>query len=87
MAEAIINLAEAEQFEAACREYSQRIEEAVAFLKSSLARVGQSWDDPDYQSVCNMGEDIEREAMGAQMVANEQIIPYVSKKVEVLREK
>ena len=87
MAEAKIDLAEAERFENACKDYSQRIENAVAFLKNSVMRVGEHWNDSDYQTVFNMVADIEREVIGALTVANEQIIPYVSRKVEVLKAK
>ena len=87
MADAQISLEEAERFESACKEYAQRIEEAVAFLKSSVQRVGDTWRDADYETVCSMTEDIEREVAGALMTANDEIIPYVSKKVATLKSK
>jgi len=87
MADAQISLEEAERFESACKEYAQRIEEAVAFLKSSVQRVGDTWRDADYETVCGMTEDIEREVSAALLVANDDIIPYVSKKVSVLKTK
>ena len=87
MADAQISLEEAERFESACKEYAQRIEEAVAFLKSSVQRVGDTWRDADYETVCSMTEDIEREFAGALTTANDEIIPYVSKKVATLKSK
>ena len=87
MADAQISLEEAERFESACKEYAQRIEEAVTFLKSSVQRVGDTWRDADYETVCNMTEDIEREVTGALATANDEIIPYVSKKVATLKSK
>ena len=87
MADAQISLEEAERFESACKEYAQRIEEAVAFLKSSVQRVGDTWRDADYETVCDMTEDIAREVAGALATANDEIIPYVSKKVATLKSK
>jgi len=87
MADAQISLEEAEQFEAACKEYAQHIESAVAFLRTSIERVGETWKDADYETVCGMVADIEREAMAAHSVTNDSIIPFVSKKVEVLKSK
>ena len=90
MADAQISLEEAERFESACKEYAQRIDEAVTFLtflKSSVQRVGDTWRDADYETVCSMTEDIEREVAGALATANDEIIPYVSKKVATLKSK
>lgn len=87
MADAKNNLEEAEHFESACREYAQRIESAVIFLKNAVARVGETWRDADYEKVVEMTEEIERESTKALVAAQEEIIPYVSKKVEVLKSK
>ena len=87
MADAQISLEEAERFERECREYAQRIEAAVNFLKSSVERVGNTWEDADYGTVCGMVVDIEREASAALAVANDEIIPYVAKKIDTLKAK
>lgn len=87
MADAKNNLEEAENFESACREYAQRIESAVIFLKNAVTRVGETWRDADYEKVVEMAEEIARESTKALIAANEEIIPYVSKKVEVLKSK
>lgn len=87
MADAQISLEEAERFESACKEYAQRIEAAVVFLKNSVQQVGYTWKDSDCETVRGMAEDIEREVAGALLVANDEIIPYVSKKVDVLKTK
>ncbi|MBP5674281.1 MAG: hypothetical protein J6X49_17985 [Victivallales bacterium] len=82
-----ISLDEAEKFEFACKEYAQRIEEMITFLKNSVTKVGYKWNDSDYQTVYEMVVDIEHEAAAALIVANEEIIPYVSKVVEMLKNK
>ena len=87
MSDAKNDLAEAEHFELACREYAQRIESAVIFLKNAVTRVGETWRDADYEQVVEMVEEIARESTKALIAANEEIIPYVSKKVEVLKSK
>ena len=87
MADAQISLEEAERFESACKEYAQRIESVVTFLKNSVARAGEGWGDNDYLTICDATADIEREVMAALMIAHEQIIPYVSRKVDVLKSK
>lgn len=87
MADAQISLEEAERFESACREYAQEIESAVALLKNCVARVGETWRDADYETLCGMAFDIERDVAGALLVANDEILPYVSKKVAVLKAK
>ena len=87
MESAKISLEEAERFEFACKEYAQRIEEMVVFLRSCVDRVGGQWHDDDYETVCGMVADIERETVAALRVANEDIIPYVSKKVDLLKSK
>jgi hypothetical protein len=87
MADAKNNLEEAEHFESACHEYAQRIESAVIFLKNAVTRVGETWRDADYEKVVELVEAIERESSKALVVAQEEIIPYVSKKVEVMKSK
>ena len=82
-----ISLNEAERFESACKEYAQRINEVMVFLKNSVHRVGEKWKDDDYLTICEMVADIEKETETALAVANDEIIPYVSKKVDVLKGK
>lgn len=87
MADAQISLEEAERFESACKEYSQRLESAVAFLRNCVCRVGETWRDADYENVCDMTAGIEQRVMVALRVANDEIIPYVSRKVDILKKK
>lgn len=84
---AVNDLEEAEKFLAECREYSRRIEDAVVFLRNSRDRVGESWRDPDFDTISGMIDDITREAAKAQQVADEDIIPHVTRKVETLKKK
>ena len=84
---AINDLEEAEKFLSECREYSRRIEDAVVFLRNSRDRVGDTWRDNDFETISSMIEDITREAAKAQQVADDEIIPYVSRKVEILKGK
>ena len=85
--EAINDLEEAEKFLSECREYSRRIEDAVVFLRNSRDRVGDTWRDNDFETISSMIEDITREAAKAQQVADDEIIPYVTRKVEILKGK
>lgn len=84
---AINDLEEAEKFLSECREYSRRIEDAVVFLRNSRDRVGDTWRDNDFEAISSMIEDITHEAAKAQQVADDEIIPYVSRKVEILKGK
>lgn len=84
---AINSLEEAEKFLSECQDYSRRIEDAVVFLRNSRDRVGDTWRDPDFETISDMIEDITREAAKAQQVADEDIIPYVARKVETLKSK
>lgn len=85
--DAKVNLEEAEVFLSACRDYASRIEAAVQALRNSVVRVGETWRDPDYDTICGMMSDIERDVSAALRVANEDIVPYVSKKVGILQSK
>ena len=86
-AEAINDLEEAEKFLSECREYARRIEDAVVFLRNSRDRVGDTWRDHDFETISSMIEDITREAAKAQQVADDEIIPHVTRKVEILKGK
>ena len=85
--EAINDLEEAEKFLSECREYSRRIEDAVVFLRNSRDRVGDTWRDHDFETISGMIEDNTREAAKAQQIADEEMIPHVAKKVEILKGK
>lgn len=85
--DAKVNLEEAEVFLSACRDYASRIEAAVQALRNSVVRVGETWRDPDYDTICGMMSDIERDVSAALRVANEDIVLYVSKKVGILQSK
>lgn len=87
MADAKNDLAEAEKFEFVCREYARRIECAIVSLKNAVIRVGETWRDADYERVEELTADIEREILKALTSANEEIIPYVARKIEVLKSK
>ena len=88
MADGAVNsLEEAEKFLAECREYSRRIEDAVVFLRNSRDSVGETWQDPDFETISGMIEDITREASKAQQIADEELVPHVSRKVETLKAK
>jgi len=84
---AVNSLEEAEKFLSECCEYSRRIEDAVVFLRNSRDRVGDTWRDNDFETISGMIEDITLEAAKAQQVADDEIIPYVSRKVEILKGK
>lgn len=81
------NLEGAEAFLSECRNYSQRLDDVIKTLKSSLNAVGYSWRDDDYITISDMIENIANEVEKTRRIADEDIIPYVTKKVEILRDK
>ena len=84
---ATINLEEAQRFLASCKSYSVELEIALAELKNSLDHVGETWRDDDYGVICTMVADVEREAVKAHQVTEESIVPYVSKKIDIVASK
>ena len=84
---ATINLEEAQRFLASCKSYSAELDNALAELKNSLDHVGNSWRDDDYGAICAMVADVEREAAKALQVTEESIVPYVSKKIDLVASK
>lgn len=88
MADAINDLEEAQRFKVACTEYSEGIYKVISFLRSSLERVGETWNDEDYYNgICGMVADIEQEIATAKRIADDEIIPYVTKVVDALSQK
>lgn len=84
---ATINLEEAQRFLSSCKSYSAELANVLTDLKNSLDRVGDSWRDDDYGVICSMVADVESEAAKALQVTEESIVPYVSKKIDMLASK
>ncbi len=82
-----VNLEEAVRFSSRCTAYGMNLDACAQALKRALDRVGETWLDPDAATIAEMVQEIQRIVRDARTVANEELVPFVERKIALIEGK